>query len=52
MIPKQFSTFTRLKQLVLFGSVSKETLLDMTFAFLEAAPSLVKFEIDVSYLFC
>jgi hypothetical protein len=45
------TTFTRLKQLKLLGvRCYREILLDLTSAFLEAAPSLVELEMDVSYL--
>jgi hypothetical protein len=49
-MPKHLTTFTRLKQLKLLRVRFREILLDLTSAFLEAAPSLVELEMDVSYL--
>ncbi|XP_062161752.1 putative F-box protein At3g58860 isoform X2 [Alnus glutinosa] len=46
LIPKPLTTFTRLKQLKLLGVRFRKILLDLTSAFLEAAPSLVELEMD------
>ncbi|KAF5472544.1 hypothetical protein F2P56_009255 [Juglans regia] len=46
-IPIQFTTFTRLKKLSLSDLSSQKNLLGMISAFLEAAPSLVHFYIDL-----
>ncbi|XP_062162103.1 uncharacterized protein LOC133869164 [Alnus glutinosa] len=47
LIPKPLTTFTRLKQLKLLGVRFRKILLDLTSAFLEAAPSLVELEMDL-----
>ncbi|XP_059437310.1 F-box/FBD/LRR-repeat protein At1g13570-like [Corylus avellana] len=49
IIPKHLTTFTRLKQLKLLGVTFREILLDLTSAFLEAAPSLVELQIDLFF---
>ncbi|KAG7959899.1 hypothetical protein I3843_10G092100 [Carya illinoinensis] len=48
-IPIQFTTFTRLKTLDLSDLRSQKNLLGMISAFLEAAPSLVQFYIDLRH---
>ncbi|XP_059436494.1 putative F-box/LRR-repeat protein At5g54820 [Corylus avellana] len=47
IIPKHLTTFTRLKLLKLLGVRFRKILLDLTSAFLEAAPSLVELEMDL-----
>ncbi|KAE7996159.1 hypothetical protein FH972_000904 [Carpinus fangiana] len=48
IILKHLTTYTRLKQLKLFGvRCPREVLLDLTSAFLEATPSLVELEMDL-----